>query len=96
MPAEGGIQSGFQVRQFAWQTGESFVIESMLERRRRVKKWDAFGFLRDDIACAVHRARQSQPAFDRAEGASPRARVPPMDYADKLPPSPWYICGRLR
>ena len=27
----------------------------------------------------------------RAQGASPRARVLPMDYADKLPPSPWYI-----
>ena len=24
----------------------------------------------------------------RAEGASPRARVPPVDYADKLPPMP--------
>jgi hypothetical protein len=23
--------------------------------------------------------------------ASPRARVPPMDYVDKLPPSKWYI-----
>ena len=25
----------------------------------------------------------------RAEGASPRARVPPVDYRDKLPPRPW-------
>ena len=33
------------------------------------------------------RAGRRQPR----EGASPRARVPPMDYADKLPPSPWYI-----
>ena len=24
-------------------------------------------------------------------GAPPRARGPPMDYADKLPPRPWYI-----
>ena len=27
-------------------------------------------------------------AASRAEGASPRARVPPVDYADKLPPMP--------
>ena len=33
----------------------------------------------------------ARAAASRAEGASPRARVPPMDYADKLPPSPWYI-----
>ena len=25
-----------------------------------------------------------------AEGASPRARVPPVDYGDKLSPSQWY------
>ena len=33
----------------------------------------------------------ARAAASRAEGASTRARVPPMDYADKLPPSPWYI-----
>ena len=36
--------------------------------------------------------RERQAAASRAEGASPRARVPPMDYpmdyADKLPPRP--------
>ena len=31
----------------------------------------------------------ARAAASRAEGASPRARVPPVDYRDKLPPSPW-------
>ena len=33
--------------------------------------------------------RGPRAAASRAEGASPRARVPPVDYRDKLPPSPW-------
>ena len=31
----------------------------------------------------------ARAAASRAQGASPRARVPPVDYGDKLPPSPW-------
>ena len=30
----------------------------------------------------------ARAAASRAEGAPPRARVPPVDYGDKLPPSP--------
>ena len=32
----------------------------------------------------------------RAQGASPRARVFPVDYGDKLPPSAWYILAPPR
>ena len=32
----------------------------------------------------------ARAAASRAQGASSRARVPPVDYGDKLPPSPWY------
>ena len=36
-------------------------------------------------------ASHARADASRAEGASPRARVLPMDYGDKLPPRPWYI-----
>ena len=37
----------------------------------------------------AHRPSHARAAASRAEGASPRARVPPVDYRDKLQPSPW-------
>ena len=62
----------------------------------RRPKLDGFTGIVDAILEASIPFSHARAAASRAEGASPRARVPPMDYADKLPPSPWYICGRLR
>ena len=50
----------------------------------------------DDVESAkgiVVGGRGPAMTLDPAEirGASPRARVPPVDYGDKLPPSPQYI-----
>ena len=36
-----------------------------------------------------HRPHSRTNQRHRAQGASPRARGPPMDYPKKLPPNPW-------
>ncbi len=36
----------------------------------------------------AHSPSHARAAASRAEGASPRARGPPVDYRDKLPPTP--------
>ena len=65
--------------------GESYRLKQSRSRRRQPS----------EIPPACPRGptgpSHARAAASRAEGASPRARVPPMDYADKLPPSPWYI-----
>ena len=65
--------------------GESYRLKQSRSRRRQPSEYPP--------ACPRGPTRPShaRAAASRAEGASPRARVPPMDYADKLPPSPWYI-----
>ena len=65
--------------------GESYRLKQSRSRRRQPSE--------QPPACPRGPTRPShaRAAASRAEGASPRARVPPMDYADKLPPSPWYI-----
>ena len=65
--------------------GESYRLKQSRSRRRQPSEYPP--------ACPRGPTRPShaRAAASRAEGASPRARVPPMDYAGKLPPSPWYI-----
>ena len=52
------------------------------------------GLRPNNPACPRGWAHRPLPRAGRRQpcgGASTRVRVPPMDYGDKLPPSPWYI-----